>query len=250
MTGCRPPSAAKRDAMRHTISSRLLVDLRDVVAKGLFKQRLRTQVVPEAMHPSLVANRFAELFQKALHQLVAALRRRRDLVVARDALRLVVTNTAADQVDLVAEIVVQHAVRKLGLLRDLAQAGPRIAEFGQGLERRLGKFNSSRAEFVDTRALELDPRAASAVSRSQVSAASLPIACARLHSKSPRHPAARMLRSASCENILGSRSQGLLDKCIDFGQSSRYSWASVKFPSSAAEEAAHGEEEQTARRQR
>src|ERR1700692_5082348 len=96
------------------------------------------------MHPSLVANRLAELFQKTLHQLVAALRRRRDLVVPRDAVRLVVTNTTADQVDLVAEVIVQHAVREFGFLRDLTQAGPRIAELSQGFQRSLSKFDSDR----------------------------------------------------------------------------------------------------------
>jgi hypothetical protein len=65
-----------------------------------------------------------------------------------------VTNTTADQVDLVAEVIVQHAVRKLGFLRDLAQAGPRIAELSQGFQRSLGKFDSSCTEFVDTRALD------------------------------------------------------------------------------------------------
>src|SRR5258707_11876560 len=106
------------------------------------------------MHPSLVANRLAELFQKTVHQFVAALRRRRDLVVPRDALRLVVTNTTADQVDLVAEVIVQHPVRKLGFLRDLAQAGPRIAEFSEGFQRGFGQFDASRTEFIDTRTLD------------------------------------------------------------------------------------------------
>src|SRR5580692_10004258 len=111
---------AGRDAPNHIFQA--LVDLGDVAAKGVFKQRLRAKVVPEAMHPGLVANRLAELFQKTLHQFVAALCRRRDLVVPRDALRLVVTNTTTDQVDLVAEVIVQHAVRKFGFLRNLAQA--------------------------------------------------------------------------------------------------------------------------------
>src|SRR5882757_4854063 len=106
------------------------------------------------MHLSLVANRLAELFQKTLHQFVAALRGRRDLVVPRDALRLVVTNTTADQVDLVAEVIVQHAVRKFGFLRDLAQAGPRITELGEGFQRSLRKFDSSCTELVDTRTLD------------------------------------------------------------------------------------------------
>src|SRR6266478_6374085 len=143
---------AGRDAPHHVFQA--LVDLGDIVAKGLLKQRLRAKVVPEAMHPSLVANRLAELFEKTLHQFVAALRRRRDLVVPRDALRLVVTNTTADQVDLVAEVIVQDAVRKLGFLRDLAQAGPRIAELSQGFQRSLGKFDSSCTELVDTRTLD------------------------------------------------------------------------------------------------
>src|SRR6202022_4751806 len=106
------------------------------------------------MHPRLIANRLAELFQKTLHQFVAALRARRDLVVPRDALRLVVTNATADQVDLVAKVIVQHAVGELGFLRDLAQAGPRIAELGQGFQRSLGKFDPSSAELVDTCALD------------------------------------------------------------------------------------------------
>src|ERR1700721_1888070 len=106
------------------------------------------------MHPGLVANRLAELFQKTLHQFVAALCRRRDLVVPRDALRLVVTNTTADQVDLVAEIIVQHAVRKFGFLRDLTQAGPRIAELSQGFQRSLRKFDSACTEFVNTPTLD------------------------------------------------------------------------------------------------
>src|SRR6478736_1451878 len=140
---------AGRDAPHHIFQA--LVDLGDVVAKGLFKQRLRAEVVPQAMHPSLVANRLAEFFQKTLHQLVAGLRRRRDLVVARNALRLVVTDTTADQVDLVAEVIVQHAVGKLGFLRDLAQAGPRIAELSQGFQRSLA--SSIRRELnLSTRA--------------------------------------------------------------------------------------------------
>src|SRR5437879_5291169 len=106
------------------------------------------------MHSSFVANRLTELFQKPLQQFVAALRRRRDLVVPRNALRLVVTNATADQVDLISEIIMQHTVRKFRFLCDLAQAGPRIAELSQGFQRSLGKFNSSCTEFIDTRSLD------------------------------------------------------------------------------------------------
>jgi hypothetical protein len=45
-------------------------------------------------------------------------------------------------------------MRKLGFLRDLAQAGPRIAELSQGFQRSLGKFDPSSTELVDTRALD------------------------------------------------------------------------------------------------
>jgi hypothetical protein len=62
-------------------------------------------------------------------------------------------NATADQIDFVAEVIVQHAMGKLGLLRDFAQAGPRIAKLGQSFQRGLGKLDSSRTEFVDTRTL-------------------------------------------------------------------------------------------------
>jgi hypothetical protein len=45
-------------------------------------------------------------------------------------------------------------VRKLGFLRDLAQAGPRIAKLSQGFQRGFGKFDSPRTEFVDTCTLD------------------------------------------------------------------------------------------------
>src|SRR5437773_946308 len=45
--------------------------------------------------------------------------RRHDLVVAGHAGRLVLAHAVRDQVFLVAEVVVQHAVRELGVLRDL-----------------------------------------------------------------------------------------------------------------------------------
>src|ERR1700682_2815337 len=120
------------------------------------------------MHLSLVANRLPELFQKTLHQFFAALRRRCDLVVPRDALRLVVTNTTTDQVDLVAEVIVQHAVRKLGFLRDHAHA-------------------------------RCDPSADWAAWSFQFAAASLQMLCPRLNSESPRQ---QYRPEALCEIIL------------------------------------------------
>jgi hypothetical protein len=47
---------AGRDAPHHIFQA--LVDLGNVVAEGLFKQRLRAKVVPEAMHPSFSRNPF------------------------------------------------------------------------------------------------------------------------------------------------------------------------------------------------
>src|SRR6478736_2296981 len=55
-----------------------------------------------------------------------------------------------------------------------------------------------------------------------------------------------MPRSAAAKSSSTLVVQGLLDKCMDFGQSSRKSWTSVKFPSIAARRGCAGEEEQAA----
>jgi hypothetical protein len=54
-----------------------------------------------------------------------------------------------DQVLLVAEVVVQHAVRERGVLRDLTQAGTGVAELGQRLERGVGQQGPPLGELVD-----------------------------------------------------------------------------------------------------
>ena len=62
-------------------------------------------------------------------QLLGSLRGGDDAVVAGDAARLVVAHAVRDQIDLVAEVVVQDAVGELGVLGDFAQAGACVAEF-------------------------------------------------------------------------------------------------------------------------
>ena len=61
-----------------------------------------------------------------------------DAVVPGDALGLVLPDAVRDQLDLVAEVVVQDAVGEVGVLRDVAQAGAGVAQLGQGLQRRRG----------------------------------------------------------------------------------------------------------------
>jgi hypothetical protein len=138
---------AAHDAPDHVFQA--LVDLHHVGAKGLLEQRLRTQVVPEAVHVAFVAQRVAQALQEAFHQLVVGGGAFHRVVVARDAARLVLLDAADDQVDLVAEVVVQHAVRELGVLRDLAQAGARVAERGQRGERGLAELGAALRELVD-----------------------------------------------------------------------------------------------------
>ncbi|MCY1365209.1 hypothetical protein D9M69_520470 [compost metagenome] len=70
------------------------------------------------------------------------------MVVARDAARLVLLDAADDEVDLVAEVVVQHAVRELGVLRNLAQAGARVAERGQRGEGGFAELGAALLELV------------------------------------------------------------------------------------------------------
>nr|KOY49387.1 hypothetical protein ISGA_10255 [Gordonia sp. NB41Y] len=65
------------------------------------------------------------------------------VVVAGHTDRLVLADRMGDQVELVGEVVVQHAVGVLGVLGDLPQAGARISEFGEGVQggqRQLGAF--------------------------------------------------------------------------------------------------------------
>ena len=43
----------------------------------------------------------------------------------------------------------QHAMRELGVLRDLAQAGAGVAELGERLQSRLGELGPALGELVD-----------------------------------------------------------------------------------------------------
>ena len=89
-----------------------------------------------------------KLGEEALRQLVAALRSRDDFVVPRHAFGLVVADAAADQIELVAEVVVKDAVSERGILRDLAQAGAREAELCQRFQRGIGQLDPSRIELL------------------------------------------------------------------------------------------------------
>src|SRR5258708_38406375 len=88
--------------------------------------------------------------------------------------------------------------------------------------------------------------AGSAVSSFQFSAASLQILCARPNSESLRHLSSNNALKRHAKSSSTLVVQGLLDKCMDFGQSSRKSWASVEFPSIAARRGCAREEEQAA----
>ena len=70
-----------------------------------------------------------------------------------------------DQVDLVGEVVVQDAVRVLGVLRDLAQAGAGVAQLGQGLQGGRGELVAALGELVDL------------ASRDAVTVGAWPVAC-------------------------------------------------------------------------
>ena len=72
-----------------------------------------------------------------------------DAVVAGDAFRLVLPHAVGDQLELVAEVVVQNPVGELGVLRDVAQAGARVALLGQRLQGRRGELRPPLGELVD-----------------------------------------------------------------------------------------------------
>lgn len=96
------------------------------------------------MHLLFVADRFGEFLEKTFHQLFAGLGFGGHHVIARDAPRLEVPDAATDQVELVGEVVVQDRVREIGFLRDLAQAGLRVAEFAGRFQRSFRQFDAPR----------------------------------------------------------------------------------------------------------
>jgi len=108
-----------------------VVDLPHVVAERLLEHALVTQVVPEAVHVGVPPQRQRHAADEALPQLVRGGGGGEHLVVPRDDGGLVLPDAVRDQVDLVTEVVVQHAVRELGVLGDLPQAGSRVAQLGE-----------------------------------------------------------------------------------------------------------------------
>ena len=96
---------------RQIISLEGLVDLAHVVAERGFEQRLGAQVVPEPVHwrsSTRVAASASANRSRARRRSPS----RDDLVVALHAARLVAAHAVGDQLDLVAEVVVQHPVRE------------------------------------------------------------------------------------------------------------------------------------------
>jgi hypothetical protein len=138
---------AADDAPDHLLAT--LVDLQHVGAERFGEQALIAQVVPEPVHRRVgsqgLRHRRAELALEFGRRTGAG----DDLVVAGDARGLVLAHAVRDQVFFVAEVVVQHAVRELGVLRDLAQAGAGVAEFGERLQRGVGQLGAPFGEFVD-----------------------------------------------------------------------------------------------------
>src|SRR5471032_2080719 len=97
---------------------------------------------------SLVADSLAKDLQETRRQFIVSARACHNLIVARDATRLVVTDTAQNEIDLVVEIIVQHAMREDRVLGDLTQTGSGVTEFGKRLQRGLGKFRPPLSELV------------------------------------------------------------------------------------------------------
>ena len=106
------------------------------------------QVVPEAVHRGFFDHGLGEQCAETGFQFLRCLRGGDDAVVAGDAACLVVAHAVGDEIDLVAEVVVQDAVGELRILGDFAQARACVAQFGQGLQCGLGELITSLGEFV------------------------------------------------------------------------------------------------------
>jgi hypothetical protein len=138
---------AGQDTPDHLLAA--LVDFQHVGAEGLLEQALVAQVVPEPVHRRVGPQRLRHRLAELPLEFPGRPRGGDDLVVAGDAGGLVLAHAVRDQVLLVAEVVVQHAVREGGLLRDLAQAGPGVAEFRERLESGVGQLGPPFGELVD-----------------------------------------------------------------------------------------------------
>jgi hypothetical protein len=134
------------DAPDHPLEA--LVDVQDVGAERLVEKALVPQVVPEPVHRRVLAQRARHRGAEPAAELGRRGGRGHDRVIPGDALGLVLPHAVGDQVELVGEVVVQHAVREVGVLRDVAQARARVPLFGQGLQRRRGELRPPLGELV------------------------------------------------------------------------------------------------------
>src|ERR1700691_5119905 len=71
-----------------------LVDLQDIGAERFFEQGLRAEIVPETVQMSFIAHGLAKDLQESRGQFLVSAGACNDLIVARDATRLVMTDTA------------------------------------------------------------------------------------------------------------------------------------------------------------
>jgi tRNA (cmo5U34)-methyltransferase len=126
----------------------VLVDLQHVGAEGLLEQALVAQVVPEPVHGRVGAQRLGHGRAELGLELGGRGRGGHDLVVPGHARGLVLAHAVRDQVFLVGEVVVQDPVREVGVLGDLPQAGPGVAELGQCLQRGVGQLRPPLGELV------------------------------------------------------------------------------------------------------
>src|SRR6185437_16291614 len=120
-------------------------------AERFFEQGLRTEIVPKAVQMSFIAHGLAQDLQESRRQFFVSARACHDLIVARNAARLVMTDTAQNEIDLVVEIIMQHTVREDRILGNLTQAGSGVTKLGKRLKRGPGEFDPPLGELVHAR---------------------------------------------------------------------------------------------------
>ena len=125
-----------------------VVDRQDVLPERLLEHPLVPQVVPEPVQRRVLAQRLGHRRGERGPQLPGRPRGHDGVVVPLHALFLVLPHAVGDEVDLVAEVVVQDAVAELRVLRDLAQTRTRVSEFGQGPQGRAGQLRPALGELV------------------------------------------------------------------------------------------------------
>src|ERR1700688_277551 len=70
-------------------------------------------------------------------------------VIAGDATGFIQPDAAGNEIYLVREIIMQHAMGEFGVLGNLAKAWTGVAMFRQGQYRGLGKLGPAFSDFVD-----------------------------------------------------------------------------------------------------